>query len=254
MASGPTAGRPVFVEVLTDEELAVVAPPGAMPVQPYLDDLDESSRAVALRTAYRSLVARGIVTAPTPEAKAAAVAAHGDTVDAAIRRDVASVVALRAGARLVVALARTTAVTQDFWYGHLVDDVVLLEEVSKDGLHRFALADADHLEALVTDAVVHPEATDSTGEPHLLAGDELAPPDAVLEQLGAAFVRVDGIVRYPGDHQPPTFAAFSGPSGCWWVAGGVEPARAEPLAVADARTRVSAAVRQARAESRVLHG
>ena len=36
-------------------------PPGAMPVHPYLDDLDESSRAVALRTAYRSLVARGIV-------------------------------------------------------------------------------------------------------------------------------------------------------------------------------------------------
>ena len=47
--------------------------------------------------------------------------------------------ALREAAHRVVAVARTTAATQDFWYAHLVDDVVLLEEVSRDGMHRFAL-------------------------------------------------------------------------------------------------------------------
>jgi len=86
----PASGGPVFVEVLTDEELSVVAPPGAMPVNPCLDDLDDAGRTVARRTAYRSLVARGIVTPPTPQATAAAVASQEDAVDAAIRRDVAS--------------------------------------------------------------------------------------------------------------------------------------------------------------------
>lgn len=251
---GEREGGPVFVEMLTDEELSVVARPGAMPVDPYLGDLPEEALAVARRTAYRSLVARGIVTPPTPEALAAATAGREEAVDAAIRRDVASVVALREGAHLVVALARTTAATQDYWYAHVVDDVVLLEEVSRDGLHRFALAQADELTGLAAAAAIHPDAGDAQGEPRPLDGDELAPPDEVLAQLGAAFVRVDGIVRYPGDHQPPTFATFSGPAGSWWVQGGTEAPQAEPLAAADARARLADLIDQVRAESQVLRG
>ncbi len=132
---------PVFVDVLTDEELSVVARPGAMPVMPFLDDLAEADRETARRSAYRSLVARGVVEPPTPEAVAAATALRDGSVELMVRQDVRSVVALREAAQVVVAVARTTAATQDFWYAHLVDDVVLLEEVSRDGLHRFALAE-----------------------------------------------------------------------------------------------------------------
>ena len=60
-----TESEPVFVDVLTDEELSVVARPGAMPVMPFLDDLAEADRETARRSAYRSLVARGVVEPPT---------------------------------------------------------------------------------------------------------------------------------------------------------------------------------------------
>ncbi len=47
---------------------------------------------------------------------------------------------------------------QDFGYAHLVEDVVLLEEVSRDGFHRFALTrDSGLLDAAVA-AAVHPDA------------------------------------------------------------------------------------------------
>ena len=89
----------VFVEVLTDEELSVVARPGPMPVLPFLDALPAAEHDVARRSAYRSLVARGIVDPPTPEAVVAATRAADDSVDLPVRQDVRSVVALREGAR-----------------------------------------------------------------------------------------------------------------------------------------------------------
>ena len=55
------------------------------------------------------------------------------------------------------------------------------------------------------------------------------PPDAVLERLGAAFVRADVVVRRPGDDQPPVFALLSGPDGCWCIDAGPQPLVAEPL-------------------------
>ena len=93
---------PVFVDVLTDEELSVVARPGAMPVMPFLDDLAEADRETARRSAYRSLVARGVVEPPTPEAVATATALRDGSVELMVRQDVRSVVALREAAQVVV--------------------------------------------------------------------------------------------------------------------------------------------------------
>lgn len=253
-----TAAEPevVFVDVLTDEELSVVARPGAMPVMPFLTDLPEAERETARRSAYRSLVARGVVEPPTPEAVAAATALRDGTVELMVRQDIRSVVALREAAQVVVAVARTTAVTQDYWYAHLVDDVVLLEEVSRDGLHRFALADADRLAALATAAAVHPDAGDGDG-PELAVeagpGDP-TPPDGVLERLGAAFLRADVVVRRPGDTRPPAFALLSGPDGCWCIAAGADRPTALPCTAEAARDRVADAVSSVRAEAVTLHG
>lgn len=259
-AAGPESGpatEPVFVEVLTDEELSVVATPGAMPVTPFLRDLDPALVETARRTAYRSLVARGVLDPPTPEAVARATNDGDGEVELMVRQDVRSVVALRAAAQVVVAVARTTAATQDYWYAHLVDDVVLLEEVSRDGLHRFAVGEAAWLEDLATGAAVHPEAGDggATAEvPVEAAEGDPTPPDAVLEQLGEAFVRADVVVRRPGDTEPPAFALFTGPGGCWGVDARTTPLVARPLPAAQARAWVADAVAGVRAEAEVLHG
>jgi hypothetical protein len=247
------ATEPVFVEVLTDEELSVLAPPGAMPVTPYLRDLDPVATDAARRTAYRSLIARGVLDPPT-----AAAATGGAEVELMVRQDVRSVVALREAAQVVVAVARTTAATQDFWYAHLVDDVVLLEEVSRDGMHRFAVGEADWLTDLTVAAAVHPDAGDGaeTGPEVSIdaAVGDPTPPDAVLERLGEAFVRADLVVRRPGDTDPPAFALFSGPGGCWCVEGGTPPLVARPLSARQARRTVEEAVQGVRAEMEVLHG
>lgn len=251
-----TESTPVFVEVLTDEELSVVARPGAMPVTPFLDDLAESDRETARRSAYRSLVARGVVQPPTPEAIAAATALRDGSVELMVRQDVRSVVALREAAQVVVAVARTTVASQDFWYAHLVDDVVLLEEVSKDGMHRFALADAAALEDLAVGAAVHPDSGDGDGPavPVAAPAGDPTPPDEVLERLGAAFLRADVVVRRPGDDRPPVFALLSGPDGCWVIEAGDQPLAAEPLSAGAARSRLADAVASVRAEAVTLRG
>src|SRR5689334_13733637 len=240
--------------MLTDEELSVVARPGAMPVMPFLGDLSDQDAAVARRSAYRSLIARGIVDPPTPEAVAEATSRRDGSVELMVRQDVRSVVALREAGQVVVAVARTTAVTQDYWYAHVVDDVVLLEEVSGDGMHRFALARTDQLGELVVGAALHPDAGDADGDPvpMVAAEGDPTPPDEVIERLGAAFLRTDVIVRRPGDTAPPTFALFTGPDGCWVVDAATAVAR--PLTAEVARSHVIDAVEGVRAEAVALGG
>jgi hypothetical protein len=127
-AAPETPGAPVPVEVLTDEELAILAGPGGLVVAPYLATLPEADREVALRTAYRGLLARGIVDPPTPAALAAAVGEP--TVELQVRQDVLSLVALRRGASATVCVARSTVLGQDYWYAHVVRDVALVEQVT----------------------------------------------------------------------------------------------------------------------------
>jgi hypothetical protein len=123
-------------------------------------------------------------------------------------------------------------------------------------MHRFALARDAALEALAIGAAVHPDAGDGDGPAlpvEAPAGDP-TPPDAVLERLGAAFVRADVVVRRPGDHEPPAFALLSGPDGCWSIEVGTQPLMAEPLAADAARKRMADAVSSVRAEAVTLRG
>lgn len=251
---------PVFVEVLTDEEISVLSPPGAMPVSPFLDGLEPDEAEIYRKAAYRGLVARGIVSPPTPEAMARAVRAErkpGEDrgVDVDVRRDVSSLIALRLGAKLIVAIARTTASSQDFWYAHLIDDVVLVEEVSRDGMHRFALSDDERLADLVVAAALHPDSGDAAGDPVPITAEpgDPTPPDRIIEQLADAFVRADVVVRYAGDNAPSAHGIFSGPRGCWWVEvpQGAQ-SYANPMSADEARARLSQIVDQTRAEATVL--
>jgi len=234
------------VEVLTDEELAILAGPGGLVVAPYLGSLDDADREAVLRTAYRGLLARGVVNPPSPRALAAAVGEP--SVELQVRRDVLSLMTLRRAARVVVAIGRTTVATQDYWYAHVVDDVVVVEQVGSDGMHRFALASTDQLADLVIGAAVHPECGDSAGLALELPSDASEPPLEIAQVLGAALLRTDVVVRHAADRNPPLIGLFTGPGGAWMVraqesAGG--PLLARPLARVELEHELRVAVHDA---------
>lgn len=252
----PTADQPevqtIALEILTDEELSVLVPDQGVVVSPVLDAVPAAQRDAVRRTAFRSLVARGIVDPPEPEAVAAilessAATSGGDVgIDLRVRNDVLSALTLRQSASAVVAVGRTSSSTQDFWYAHVVEEIVLLEEVGSDGLHRFALGHARDLADLLVAAVVHPEATDGTGDDvELAVAPDSEAPTELVERLGQAYLRADVLVvtREAGApvERPDLTGLFTGPLGSWSVLSspGSQRAwtRAETVASITERTR-----------------
>lgn len=192
---------------LTDAELAFLTRPrtrvGPRPVMPVWSRLDTVRRTAAARQARASLVSRRLLDAGT---------AGG------LRRDLRCLLALRAVAAAVAAVSRATPVGRDHWYAHLVHDVVVLEEVSTDGVHRFALAAAATLPDLVVAAVLHPAASASpVAAPH--GTDDRLRADLELRT-------VTGCRRW---------AWVSGPGGTWQAPPGRTDVRAEPVDPADVR-------------------
>lgn len=244
-----------YVETLTDEELAVLDDPGdddsgPVAVRPRFDDLAPEQQDVARQVAFRGLLARGIVDPPSPEAVAAAEARGGTPttpVDVLVRQDVQSLVTLRRGAALVVAVARTTAAGQDYWYGYLIDDMALIEEVTEAGLHRFSLVRDDQLPDLLVGAAVHPDTTDATGEPMAMPDEPVPdPPPPVLRTLGQALLRADLVVRYNGRVAAQTASLFTGPAGSWLVTHREgEQSVAFPMRAQELREHVVATIREA---------
>lgn len=207
------------LEVLTDEELSVLTSGPGVVVTPYLDTVPEAALDAVRRTAFRGLVSRGLVDTPDP---AAADRTAGEVL---VREDVRSAVTLREAARTVVAVARTATGRQDFWYAHVVREVVLLEEVGPDGLHRFALARAADLPELLVAAAIAPGAADGVGEPvYLDAEVDAEPPPELAVRLGEAHLRADvvkvgaGSVIAPArTHRPVLTGVWTGPAGSWSV-------------------------------------
>jgi hypothetical protein len=199
----PTALGHVPLIELTDEELAALCgPPDGVVVSPYLDGLEAAQRDQALLTAFRSLVARGLVEPPTRESARAAVAvADADLVEVEVRMSeaLAQTLALRRAAPVVLCAQRTSSERTSWRYVHVVDGELALDEiVEAGGLHRFGLLrPADVPEALV-DWVV-PDGWDSTDGPatDVAAGADVPVP--LLERLGTALLVADLVVRRAGD-------------------------------------------------------
>ena len=216
-----------------------------MSVFPVLGAMSREHREVATVTAYRSLVARGLVEAPTPEEEAEAVrrarSEGPEHVEVPVRvaESLAHVLTLRAGAQLAVAVSRMTAVGEDYRYAYVVEDLVVEEHVTATGLHTFALSARAGLAALLAGWAVHPEASDGTGEAvELPAGEDPTPPEHLLDRLGAALVRADVIVRRPADDRPALVGVFSGPGGTWLSEarrGSGEPVALTPVPVSRVR-------------------
>lgn len=255
-----STGKPdvqtIALEVLTDEELSVLVPDQGVVVAPVLDAVPEAERDACRRTAFRGLVARGIVDPPEPEVVAAilesSAATSGDVgIDLKVRNDVLSALTLRQSASAVVAVGRTTSSAQDFWYAHVVEEVVLLEEVGSDGLHRFALGHARDLADLLVAAVVHPDAADGEGDDvELAVAPDSEAPVELIERLGQAYLRADVLVvtREAGSpaERPELTGLFTGPLGSWSVVSSPASqrawAQAETVASITDRTRALAAI------------
>jgi hypothetical protein len=246
---------------MTDEELAILSGDEGIVISPFLGTMDPRERKAVMRTAYRGMLARGLVNPPTPEAQAEAIEQRTEdgtyaTVELAVRQDVQAMVTLRNAATTVVAAARTTAVSQDFWYAHVVDDVVLIEEVSSDGLHRFALERSAALPDLVEAACIHPEAGNATGdviEWRPLSSEDPTPPTEIVEKIGEALVRCDLTVRFVGDENPPMLGLFTGPNGSWMLHSHEDsrrPVSVVPSTASDLRDEVRRSVVSGIAQSR----
>lgn len=247
---GAAQAQQVPLEVLTDEELHVLH--GGAPtvvVEPHLAALADGPREWSLRTAYRGLLARGLLEPPTG---AGPTDPDGSgTADARAREDVHAVVTLRAAPDAVLCAARTTSLGQDFWYAHVVADVVLVEQVDAGGLHHFTVAPADQLPDLLTAATVHAEATDGTG-PALAVGDPADPERATTELLARAELRTDLVLRIPGDTDPVLTGLFTGPAGAWLLTadpGAGRPLTAVPVTRADLLVHVQGLATRALADS-----
>ncbi|HEY0215422.1 MAG TPA: hypothetical protein VGC57_03405 [Cellulomonas sp.] len=248
----PLGEDAVPVEVLTDEELAILAGPGGLVVSPFLATASDGDHAAVTRTAYRGLLARGILEPPTARALADAVGEA--TVEVQVRQDVLTVVTLRRAAPVVVCVARTSVLAQDYWYAHVVDDVVLVEQVGSDGLHRFALARTEQLGDLVVDATIHPECGDGAGPDRELPDDGTVPVE-IAEQLGTALLRTDLVVRTVGDEHAPLTGLFTGPAGAWTLtarAATREPLVARPVSRADLEAAVRVSVSEALAHAHLV--
>lgn len=219
------------LEAFSDEELSLLTHGPGVVVTPYFSELSSAELEPIQRTAYRGLVARGVID-PESDAK-------DGPLRFAVREDIATAVTLRQAARRVVAVARTYADAQDFWYAHIVEDLVVLEYVTGDGIHRFALGFSQDLPDLLTNAAIHPDAIDSSGATiNLAALPEATAPTELLELLGQAHVRADVVVvdaDRVDEGRPELLGVFTGPEGSWSITstpltGAIaRPEKVEPL-------------------------
>lgn len=210
---------------LTDEELAALdGMPVGLVVSPYLEELPPAARDVAVVTAFRSLVARGLVVAPTAQQATAAnrtaatAGAELAEVDVEMAEVLSQVLTLRRVADRVVCVQRTSGQARAWRYLHRVDDALTLDElVEPTGLHRYALVATPSLLDVLVDWVV-PEGVDGPD------GDEVAldasaaadgrAGDALVEQLAGAHVLADVTVRGRDDAAPGVLlGTFAGPAG-----------------------------------------
>lgn len=210
-SANASAAGVVPLGTLTDAELAVLARPGARvgprPVMPAWSRLDPDQRVVAVRDARACLSTRRLL---GPETPARPDGPH----------DLRSVLALREAATAVVAVARVHPRGRDHWYAHVVRNVVLLERVSVDGVHFFALTSAPGLADLVVAAALHPDT-----------------PTAIFPASGSAEAETDWLRAEVALHSARTtrlLAWVSSPGGAWCATPGDVSAPCVPVVPATA--------------------
>lgn len=226
--------RPVHLARLTDEELVLLAVEHPVVVLPDYERLAPAAREVAVRTAHRSLLARGAPTSADPDLLA-------------VPQEVSDLLDIRGGAPWVLVIRRAEHVVVDGVerpvqterYAHLVDDLVLLEDVSADGVHDFFVLDDHALATELQDFLTHDDIRD--GSPRSITFDLPAIAqgrgDVDLTQLGRLKVEVDATLWRRGPQPAPILLGLLlGVDGCWVTRntyGAAGPLELQPVLVRD---------------------
>jgi hypothetical protein len=234
-------GAPVLA--LTDEELLVLTGGDGPVVFPFLAGLPPAELEVAVQTARRSLLARNVLVPDDPTVLAGA--------------PLGALLELREGAPVVVVMHRVAGAPDDAppgeevphglsRYLHVVESVVLSEDVTPAGVHTFGLAPATALEQLLRDFLVPADAP--TGVPEEAGPVRPSEDDPLPAALGGPTVLVEAAVLHAAAQRPGDLitATFS-PSGCFLgrTDDDTEPPLLEPVAAPEVVAEVLAEAHRA---------
>lgn len=218
----------VLLAELTDEELSLLdglEPEERLVVLPWLDSLPAEQRELAMLVAFRSLVARGLATAPDAAALEHALQEPQPdgrtTVQVTVEELLAALLAGRAAAHRVVSCQRVHRERQDFLYLFESEDdgepVLLGELVGGTGLHRFFRVD-DRDTVRVLQSYLEPEPWGQEVLPdlvvdHTVAAQGAAAPELVA-QLDAHDLHAQVLVLSAGPSRAPVLhGVFAGARG-----------------------------------------
>jgi hypothetical protein len=189
----------------TDEELMLLSAGHPLVDTPYLSTLDEAQRTVATEVAYRSLCSHG------------AVAINGGA-GMELPETVVTVLQMRASARQILLVSKSTADVEVLRYHHFGSDSVVLEDVSDDGIHDFRVIREDDLHPELEAFCTVVGSVDARGEPITLTEGSFRPRESVSDVWGEGVAQFDATIWRAGAADPgnPLVIGFVlGTTGSW---------------------------------------
>lgn len=239
--------RKVLVR-LTDEEAFLLAGGLCDPVSyPYLSSLDDEEQQRAQMAAERSLRARGIlhiVDADTPESLGLdrdpfpwdlELSVGTTRVDPSL----SAAMAVRGGSVVIYVVHRQVCSAPSTWvanreltrYLFVVGEVIVVEDVTAEGMHVLSSASLASLEGLLAEFVLPPGAGAAPESSPVLLGVQLTPTE-VAAKLHDPLVLAEGCLLSPWDSTTSTLFA-AGEGGCYQGDLGQAPnVQLEPLTAA----------------------
>lgn len=189
----------------TDEELLLFSATHPVVDAPYLTGLDEGQRRLAVQVAYRSLCAHGAVAVD-----------GGEGME--LPETIVAMLQVRASARSVLLISKATADVGVLRYHHLGSDIVVLEDVTDDGMHEFRLTDPEKLPDEVDAFCAVEGVADGHGDPVMLTVGSFTAGDLAQELWGEGVAQFDATVwRAAPDatHQQVLLGVLLGTAGSW---------------------------------------
>lgn len=169
----------------TDEELLLFSADHPIVDAPYLSRLDAAQRQLATQVAFRSLCAHG------------AVAIDGGR-GMELPEDVVTMLQVRSCARSALLISKATADIGVLRYHHLGEQVVVIEDVTDDGMHEFRLVDPERLPDEVDAFCTVEGVADGRGDPVSLTVSSFAAGDLARDLWGDGVAQFDATVWRAG--------------------------------------------------------